>query len=111
MNIVEKLIQSKRSTAEDSSEVRKAIKNKRADMGSPEQACILQALLGGPLKAKELAEKSGILGPSISRATKKLVENNLITRKVITAREGGDAREVIFTITAKGRRHIIKVTK
>ena len=59
----------------------------------------------GPLEATELAERSFILAPSLTRMIKSLEERALITR----ARHEKDGRRVLLEITPGGRALIRKL--
>ncbi len=52
------------------------------------------------LNAQELARKSAILGPSLSRILNRLEEDGLLNRKISAA----DQRELHISLTAKGKR-------
>lgn len=54
----------------------------------------------GELNAQDLARKSAILGPSLSRILNRLEEDGILNRKVSAA----DQRELNISLTAKGKR-------
>ena len=58
-----------------------------------------------PIITSTLAERAGILGPSLSRILNTLEENKLISRKV----DDGDNRRTFVSATAKGIKLIKKV--
>ena len=59
-----------------------------------------------PLEAAELAERTSILAPSLTRIIKALVDRKLITR----TKSAGDARRIKLSITMTGQRLIDKVS-
>lgn len=59
----------------------------------------------GELNAQDLARKSAILGPSLSRILNRLEEDGLLNRKISAA----DQRELQLSLTAKGKRLHAKV--
>lgn len=59
-----------------------------------------------PLDAAELAERTSILAPSLTRIIKALVDRKLIVR----TRSMGDGRRVELSITPSGQRLIEKVS-
>jgi len=54
----------------------------------------------GELNAQDLAEKSAILGPSLSRILNRLEEDGVLVRKS----SEGDLRELTIKLTATGKR-------
>ena len=56
--------------------------------------------LNGELNAQTLASQSAILGPSLSRILNRLEQDGILLRKV----SPGDQRELVISLSAKGKR-------
>lgn len=73
---------------------------------SEQQWRILRALTSaGPLRAGDVAERTLLSSPSVSRLLKSLAERQLIRRTAST----DDLRATTITITAKGRRLVERI--
>lgn len=80
--------------------------NARAELGkrlpeglTQEQYVVLVMLRGGPVYADDLAERSGMLSPSVSRILNDLEEREAITRADCKT----DARRRLVSITDDGK--------
>ncbi|BCD96740.1 hypothetical protein MARGE09_P0940 [Marinagarivorans cellulosilyticus] len=56
--------------------------------------------LNGELNAQTLASQSAILGPSLSRILNRLEQDGILLRKI----SPGDQRELVISLSAKGKR-------
>jgi DNA-binding MarR family transcriptional regulator len=72
---------------------------------SPEQFVALSLIPAVGITANELAEKSGLLGPSLSRMIRELVVLGVITRDTGAA----DARKCVLKLTAAGKKLLARV--
>lgn len=70
------------------------------DLTEQQWRVIRTTYLNGELNAQTLASQSAILGPSLSRILNRLEEEGLLLRKV----SPGDQRELIISLSAKGKR-------
>lgn len=70
------------------------------DLTEQQWRVIRSTFESGELNAQELARKSAILGPSLSRILNRLEEDGILNRKVSAA----DQRELNISLTAKGKR-------
>lgn len=70
------------------------------DLTEQQWRVIRTVYLNGELNAQTLSSQSAILGPSLSRILNRLEEDNLLLRKI----SPGDQRELIISLSAKGKR-------
>ncbi|WP_053980473.1 homoprotocatechuate degradation operon regulator HpaR [Marinagarivorans algicola] len=70
------------------------------DLTEQQWRVIRTTYLNGELNAQTLASQSAILGPSLSRILNRLEEEGFLLRKV----SPGDQRELIISLSAKGKR-------
>jgi len=70
------------------------------DLTEQQWRVIRTTYLNGELNAQTLASQSAILGPSLSRILNRLEEDGILLRKV----SPGDQRELVISLSAKGKR-------
>lgn len=70
------------------------------DLTEQQWRVIRTTYLNGELNAQTLASQSAILGPSLSRILNRLEQEGFLLRKV----SPGDQRELIISLSAKGKR-------
>ncbi len=70
------------------------------DLTEQQWRVIRTVYLNGELNAQTLASQSAILGPSLSRILNRLQEDGFLLRKT----SPGDQRELIISLSAKGKR-------
>lgn len=70
------------------------------DLTEQQWRVIRTTYLNGELNAQTLASQSAILGPSLSRILNRLEEDGVLLRKV----SPGDQRELVISLSAKGKR-------
>ena len=72
----------------------------RFDLTEQQWRVIRAAYEHGDMNAQDLADKSAILGPSLSRILNRLESDGILTRKA----SEGDLRELTIKLSAAGRR-------
>ena len=70
------------------------------DLTEQQWRVIRTTFLNGELNAQTLASQSAILGPSLSRILNRLEQDGILLRKV----SPGDQRELVISLSAKGKR-------
>ena len=70
------------------------------DLTEQQWRVIRTTYLNGELNAQGLASQSAILGPSLSRILNRLETEGILVRKI----SPGDQRELIISLSAKGKR-------
>lgn len=70
------------------------------DLTEQQWRVIRTIYLNGELNAQTLASQSAILGPSLSRILNRLEQDGYLLRKI----SPGDQRELIISLSAKGKR-------
>lgn len=70
------------------------------DLTEQQWRVIRTTYLNGELNAQSLASQSAILGPSLSRILNRLEDDGMLVRKI----SPGDQRELIISLSAKGKR-------
>ncbi len=70
------------------------------DLTEQQWRVIRTTFINGELNAQTLASQSAILGPSLSRILNRLESDGILVRKV----SPGDQRELVISLSAKGKR-------
>lgn len=70
------------------------------DLTEQQWRVIRTTYLNGELNAQTLASQSAILGPSLSRILNRLEQDGILARKA----SPGDQRELVISLSAKGKR-------
>ena len=70
------------------------------DLTEQQWRVIRTTYLNGELNAQTLASQSAILGPSLSRILNRLEQDGILLRKI----SPGDQRELVISLSAKGKR-------
>jgi DNA-binding MarR family transcriptional regulator len=78
----------------------------RDDM-SPSQIAVLTALLEGPQTLGQLADLEQVQAPWMTRTVTTLERLDMVTR----TRDPADGRQVLVSLSGKGRRHLEKTRK